>query len=162
MFYERGIKYFELVMTAMKMLIPVMASMLVGGCLKFGDDIHLVAPDVTASELEEVSQRTGIVFPQGTTGLGYVFFGSGIDDSLAIKVAIPGGMTTNFLENDLFQGGDGAAASIQIGRGQHWWTPGKLKERKDYRKDLPQGRYVECTFGREGSRWIAYISWMST
>lgn len=149
-------------MTATKMLIPVMASLLVGGCLKFGDDIHLVAPDVTASELEEVSRRTGIAFPQGTVGLGYVFFGSGIDDSLAIKVAIAGGMTTNFLENDLFQDGDGVAASIQIGRGQSWWAPDKLIERKDYKRNLPQGRYVECTFGKEGDRWIAYISWMST
>lgn len=162
MFYEGGIKYLKLVMTAMKMLIPVVASTLVGGCLEFGDDIQLVAPDVTTSELEAVTQRTGIDFPQGTVGLGYVFFGSGIDDALAIKVVIAGKMKARFMENDLLQGGDGDAASIQIGRGQSWWTPDKLTERKDYRKDLPQGRYVECTFGKEGERWIAYISWIST
>jgi hypothetical protein len=146
-----------------RILIPIMTSMLVSGCLEFGDDIHLAAPDVTASELEEVTRCTGIDFPQGTVGLGYVFLGSGIDDALAIKVAIPAGeMKARFLENDLFQGGDGDAASIQIGRGQRWWNLDQLTGRKDYKRNLPQGRYVECTFGKESERWIAYISWMST
>ncbi len=39
------------------------------GCLEFGDDIRLVAPDVTDKELNEVTQRTGIRFPVGATGL---------------------------------------------------------------------------------------------
>ena len=139
-----------------------MTCMLVGGCLKFGDDIHLVAPDVTVSELEEVSRRTGIEFPRGTVGLGYVFMGSGIDDALAIKVVIPGKEKDRFIANDLFQGGGGEACSIQIGRGQNWWNLDQLTGRKDYKRNLPQGRYVECALGKEGGRWIAYISWMST
>ena len=139
-----------------------MTCMLVGGCLKFGDDIYLAAPDVSAKEIDEVTRRTGIEFPRGTVGLGYVFMGSGIDDALAIKVVIPAEEKNRFIKNDLFEGGDEAACFIQTGRGQRWWTPDKLMERKDYTKDLSQGRYVECAFGKEDGRWIAYISWMSS
>jgi|TARA_B110000196_G_scaffold313805_1_gene321018 hypothetical protein len=74
-----------------QLLLIVVASALLGtGCeLKFGDDNELIAPNVTSKEMAEVTQRTGIQFPVGATGLGYVFFGSGIDDALAIKVLIP-------------------------------------------------------------------------
>ena len=69
------------------------------GCkLKFGDDIELIAPNVTAREMAEVTQRTGIQFPVGATGLGYMFFGSGIDDALAIKVLIPEEKKSDFLK----------------------------------------------------------------
>ena len=57
-------------------------------CLECGEDVELVTMNVTVRELAEVSQRTGIRFPEGTTGLGYLFLGSGIDDALAIKVSI--------------------------------------------------------------------------
>ena len=40
-----------------RILIPIMTSILVSGCLEFGDDIRLAAPDVTASELGEVTRR---------------------------------------------------------------------------------------------------------
>ena len=153
---------FAYLFEAMKMLIPVMTCMLVGGCLKFGDDIYLVAPAVTVSELEEVSRRTGIEFPRETVGLGYVFMGSGIDDALAIKVVIPGEEKERFLLNELFQSGSREACSIHIGRGQDWWTLESLTNRKDYKMNLPKGRYVECAFGKEGGRWIAFISWMAT
>ena len=93
----------------MKQLLPiVVGSTLLGtSCeLKFGDDIELIATKVTAKEMVEVTQRTGIQFPIGTTGLGYVFFGSGIDDSLAIKVLIPNEKKSDFLKNNLFQSGE--------------------------------------------------------
>ena len=47
------------------------------GCLKFGDDIR-----ITAKELAKVTQLTGIQFPKGTVGLGYLYLGSCIDDAL--------------------------------------------------------------------------------
>ena len=59
------------------------------GCLDFGKDINLVSPYVTSRELEIVSKRTGIIFPVGTTGLGYFFQGSGIDDAIALKIIVP-------------------------------------------------------------------------
>ena len=146
----------------MKQLLPiVVGSTLLGtSCeLKFGDDIELIAPKVTAKEMVEVTQRTGIQFPIETTGLGYVFFGSGIDDSLAIKVLIPNEKKSDFLKNDLFQSGEKNKPSVQIGSNQSWWN---LKELKDRTKSLPKGRYVECSFGKAEEKWIAYISWWST
>ena len=146
----------------MKQLLPiVVGSTLLGtSCeLKFGNDIELTAPKVTAKEIVEVTQRTEIQFPIGTTGLGYVFFGSGIDDSLAIKVLIPNEKKSDFLKNDLFQSGEKNKPSVQIGSNQSWWN---LKELKDRTKSLPKGRYVECSFGKAEEKWIAYISWWST
>ena len=146
----------------MKQLLPiVVGSTLLGtSCeLKFGDDIDLIATKVTAKEMVEVTQRTGIQFPIETTGLGYVFFGSGIDDSLAIKVLIPNEKKSDFLKNDLFQSGEKNKPSFQIGSNQSWWN---LKELKDRTKSLTKGRYVECSFGKAEEKWIAYISWWST
>ena len=119
-----------------------MVGVLLSDCLDFGDDIQLVAPNVTVDELAEVTQRAGIQFPAGTIGLGYVFLGSGIDDALAIKASIPAASKAEFLDNELFQDKREASASIQIGKGQSWWSPGDVAERKDYNKDLPQGRHV--------------------
>ena len=149
----------------MKQLLPiVVGSTLLGtSCeLKFGDDIELIAPKVTAKGMVEVTQHTGIQFPIGTTGLGYVFFGSGIDDALAIKVLIPNEKQSDFLKNDLFQSGNKNKPSVQIGRNQVWWKLNELNKREDYTKQLPQGKYVACSFGKENGKLIAYISWMST
>ena len=109
-----------------------------------------------------MTRRTGIQFPIGTTGLGYVFFGSGIDDSLAIKVLIPNEKKSDFLKNDLFQSGEKNKPSVQIGSNQSWWNLKELKDRKDRTKSLPKGRYVERSFGKAEEKWIAYISWWST
>ena len=75
----------------MKQLITTIVISIIGiGCeLKFGDDIELISPNVTSKKMTEVTQRTGIQFPLEAKGLGYVFFGSGIDDALAIKVLLP-------------------------------------------------------------------------
>jgi len=149
----------------MKQLLPiVVGSTLLGTSfkLKFGDDIELIAPKVTAKGMVEVTQHTGIQFPIGTTGLGYVFFGSGIVDSLAIKVLIPNEKKSDFLKNDLFQSGEKNKPSVQIGSNQSWWNLKELKDRKDRTKSLPKGRYVECSFGKAEEKWIAYISWWST
>ena len=89
------------------LLIVVAYALLGAGCeLKFGDDIELIAPNVTAREMAEVTQRTGIQFPVRATGLVYAFFGSGIDDALAIKVLIPEEKKSDFLKNNLFQSGE--------------------------------------------------------
>ena len=133
-----------------QLLLIVVASALLGaGCeLKFGVDIELIAPNVTAREMAEVTQRTGIQFPVGATGLGYVFFGSGIDDSLAIKVLIPNEKKSYFLKNDLFQSGQKNKSSVQIGSNQSWWNLKELKDRENRTQSLPKGRYVECSFGK--------------
>ena len=144
-------------------VIVIATAMLGAGCeLKFGDDIELVAPKVTAKEMAEVTQRTGIQFPVEATGLGYVFFGSGIDDSLAIKVLIPNEKKSDFLKKDLFHSGEKNKPSAQIGSNQSWWNLKELRDREDRTKSLPNGRYVECSFGTVEENWIAYISWFST
>ena len=147
-----------------QLLLIVVASALLGtGCeLKFGDDIELIAPNVTSKEMAEVTQRTGIQFPVGATGLGYVFFGSGIDDALAIKVLIPEEKKSDFLKNDLFQSGEKNKPSVKVGSNQSWWNLKELKDREDRTKSLPKGRYIECSFGKVEGKWVAYISWMST
>ena len=132
------------------------------GCLEFGDDLEMVGPDVTDKELTETTRRTGIDFPEGTIGLGYYFLGSGIDDALALKVSIPEDKREPFLKNELFEKGDKSKASVQIGRDRSWWKLDDMKEREDRKMDLPKGKYVECTLGKENGKWTVYVSWMST
>ncbi|MEC9080831.1 MAG: hypothetical protein VYE44_03565 [Verrucomicrobiota bacterium] len=130
--------------------------------LEFGNDIHLAGSNVTNNELNKVTKRTNIQFPKGTRGLGYFFLGSGIDDSLALKVGLCEELKAAFMENDIFKTDDNAKPSIQTVRGKPWWKLAKLKESVDRQKQLTQGRYMACTLGREDGQWGAYISWMST
>ena len=58
-------------------------------CLNFGDDVELVGTEITGKEMNQVSELTGLTFPNGTKSIGYYFQGSGIDDGLSIKVSIP-------------------------------------------------------------------------
>ena len=144
-----------------RIAVVLMATAFFCGCLEFGNDIHLVVPNVTNNELNEVTQRTGIRFPEGASGLCYLFQGSGIDDALALKVGLTDQQKAAFMENDIFKTGNNARPSIQIGRGKSWWNLAELNQRTDRIKQLPQGRYMTCTLGREDGQWVAYISWMS-
>jgi hypothetical protein len=137
-------------------------SLLLVGCLNFGDDVELVGSEITGKEMIQVSELTGLTFPNGTKSIGYYFMGSGIDDALSIKVSIPEGTKDEFLKNEIFQNGNNSEASIQIGRSRSWWKLDELKDRIDGSSQLPKGRYAECTLGKEEGGWVAYISWMST
>lgn len=137
-------------------------SLLLVGCLNFGDDVELVGSEITGKEMIQVSELTGLTFPNGTKSIGYYFMGSGIDDALSIKVSIPEGTKDEFLKNEIFQNGNNSKASIQIGRSRSWWKLDELKDRIDGSSQLPKGRYAECTLGKEEGGWVAYISWMST
>ena len=55
--------------------ILIMAILLVSGCLEFGDDIYLTAPDVNAKELDEVTRHTGIA--PGNSRAWLCFYGFG-------------------------------------------------------------------------------------
>ena len=137
-------------------------SLLLVGCLNFGDDVELVGAEITGKEMIQVTELTGLTFPNGTKSIGYYFMGSGIDDALSIKVSIPEGTKDEFLKNEIFQNGNNSKASIQIGRSRSWWKLDELKDRIDGSSQLPKGRYAECTLGKEEGGWVAYISWMST
>jgi hypothetical protein len=145
----------------MKLFICLFSLLLVG-CLNFGDDVELVGSEITGKEMIQVSELTGLTFPNGTKSIGYYFMGSGIDDALSIKVSIPEGTKDEFLKNEIFQNGNNSKASIQIGRSRSWWKLDELKDRIDGSSQLPKGRYAECTLGIEEGNWVAYISWMST
>ena len=136
--------------------------LLLVGCLNFGNDVELVGSEITGKEMIQVSELTGLTFPNGTKSIGYYFMGSGIDDALSIKVSIPEGTKDEFLKNEIFQNGNNSKASIQIGRSRSWWKLDELKDRIDGSSQLPKGRYAECTLGKEEGGWVAYISWMST
>ena len=130
--------------------------------LELGDDLELTEEEITDKELSEVTRRTGIDFSKGAIGLGYLFLGSEIDDALALKASIPDDERLDFLKNEIFEMGDKSKCSLQIGRDQAWWKLDELKERVDRKMDLPKGRFVECTLGKENGKWIVYLSWMST
>jgi hypothetical protein len=132
------------------------------GCLKFGNDTELLAPKVTAQHLQQVSSLTGIRFPNGSTGLAYYYLGSGIDDALAAKIAIPADQKDAFLQNEIFQKGSKNAPNIQIGKPKAWWKIDSLTDRTDRTLQLPQARFVECTLGVEDGKLVVYISWIST
>ena len=103
-------------------LLATIAISIIGyGCdLKFGDGIELIAPNVTSKQLNDVTGRTGIKFPEGSSGLGYVFLGSGIDDSLASKILIPNEKQSEFFKNDIFHSANKGRFSILIGYDQVW------------------------------------------
>ena len=145
-----------------KIVVVLITSTFFYGCLDFEEDINIVAPNVTSKELEIASKRTGIIFPERTTGLGYFFQGSGIDDALALKIMIPEDKKQFFMENEIFKSGENSKLSIQIGRSKSWWKLDDIIERIDRTKELPKGRFVECSIGQVDSNWIAYISWMET
>jgi hypothetical protein len=145
----------------MRLFICLFPLLLVG-CLNFGNDVELVGSEITGKEMIQVSELTGLTFPNGTKSIGYYFMGSGIDDALSIKVSIPEGTKDEFLKNEIFQNGNNSKASIQIGRSRSWWKLDELKDRIDGSSQLPKGRYAECTLGIEEGNWVAYISWMST
>ena len=146
----------------MKRLLLSLLCLCLSSCLELGDDLELTEEEITDKELSEVTRRTGIAFPKGTIGLGYYFQGSGIDDALALKASIPDGGRLDFLKNGIFIKGDKSKSSIQIGKDRAWWKLDELKERVDRKMDLPKGRFVECTLGKENGKWTVYLSWMST
>jgi len=112
-------------------------------------DILLTAPDITAKELAKVTQLTGIQFPEGTTELGYLYLGSGIDDALTLKIKIPNEQKGVLLENEISKNGDKSKYSIQIARNESWWKLDQLEERTDRNMELPKGRYLACIIGRK-------------
>lgn len=142
-------------------IVPILCLCL-GSCLDFGDDLELSGAEVSDKELAEVTRRTGIDFPEGAIGLGYLFLGSGIDDALALKATIPDEKRMDFLKNEIFEKGDNSKCSLQIGRERAWWKLDELKDRVDRKMDLPKGRFVECALGKENGKWTVYLSWMST
>jgi hypothetical protein len=128
-------------------------------CFPFGNDIELVGADITVKEINQVSELTGLTFPDGTEPVGYYFLGSGIDRSLVLKVIIPEDQKDEFLKNEIFVKGNDAKSDHTIAKQQDWWKVDELTERMDRKLELPKVKYVECTVGRENGKVNVYVTW---
>ena len=128
-------------------------------CFDFGDDIELEGAEITAEEINYVSELTGLSFPHGTEPVGYYFLGSGIDRSLVLKVIIPEDQKDEFLKNEIFVKGNDAKSDHTIAKQQDWWKVDELTERMDRKLELPKVKYLECTVGRENGKINVYVTW---
>ena len=134
-------------------------SLFLGSCLDFGDDIELVGTEISGKEINYVSELTGLSFPHGTEPVGYYFLGSGIDRSLALKVAIPEAKREDFMRNDIFKNGGNSNSGYHFAQEQKWWKVDELTDRIDRALELPGQKFVECTVGLEGGKTHVYVTW---
>ena len=128
-------------------------------CFDFGDDIELEGAEITAEEINYVSELTGLSFPNGTEPVGYYFLGSGIDRALVLKVMIPDDQKEGFLKNEIFEKGNDTKCNHAIAKQQAWWKVDELTERIDRKIELPKAKYLECTVGLEGGKTHIYVTW---
>ena len=128
-------------------------------CLEFGEDFELKGVEITGKELQDVSAKTGIEFPQGTEPLGYCSQGSGIDRSLVFQAVIPEDQKEEFLKNDIFTLGDDSKFDNHFAKRLDWWKVDELTERIDRKIELPKAKYLECTVGLEDGKIHAYVTW---
>lgn len=136
-------------------------SFLFTGCLDFGDDVELSGNDVDSTILAKVTKLTGVVFPEGTVGKNYLYFGSGIDDALAIKVSIPIKKKEKFLMNDIYTSGTNKEPYIHLGNDKSWWKLESLTDPVYTIYNFPNGNMIECAVGEEDSETIVYLSWIT-
>jgi len=134
-------------------------SLFLGSCLDFGDDIELVGTEISGKEINYVSELTGLSFPHGTEPVGYYFLGSGIDRSLALKVAIPEAKREDFMRNDIFKNGGNSNSGYHFAQEQKWWKVDELTDGIDRVLELPGQKFVECTVGLEGGKTHVYVTW---
>ena len=134
-------------------------SLFLGSCLDFGDDIELVGTEISGKEINYVSALTGLSFPHGTEPVGYYFLGSGIDRSLALKVAIPEAKREDFMRNDIFKNGGDSNSGFHFAQEQKWWKVDELTDRIDRALELPGQKFVECTVGLENGKTHVYVTW---
>jgi hypothetical protein len=143
----------------MKLSLLLSAFLFLSSCLDFGDDIELVGLEITGKEINQVSELTGLTFPNGTEPVGYYFLGSGIDRSLVLKAVIPEDQREELLKNEIFKKGNDVKSDHHIAKEQSWWKVNELTERIDRKLEFPKGKYVECTVGRENGKVHVYVTW---
>lgn len=130
--------------------------------LSFGEDIKVSGAAFDQKTLDRVSKITGLTFPDGTQGLEYAYFGSGIDDSMVAKIRIPAGKKEEFMTNLPFAPGDGKEPPSFTGQGLPWWKPETLTERSAAEYQLPNVQYLTVIIGHEGDEMIVYVRWNCT
>ncbi|MCD4780234.1 MAG: hypothetical protein K8S27_06785 [Candidatus Omnitrophica bacterium] len=135
--------------------------LLFAGCLNFGKDVTLSGKEVDGTVLADVTKLTGVTFPDGTMGKEYLYFGSGIDDALVIKVSIPRDKKEEFFENAIFAAGRDEEPYINLGQGRSWWNVKSLAAPIHTIYDFPNGDMIECSVGEESGETIVYLSWIT-
>ncbi len=131
----------------------------IGGCLDFGEDVELSGKDVNATILAKVTKLTNVVFPNGTKGENYIYFGSGIDPALVIKVSIPKDKKDEFLKNTIFVLGKNKESFIHFGKDKSWWKAESLIDPVHTIYNCPNGDAIECSVGEESGVTVVYLSW---
>lgn len=130
--------------------------------LPFGENLELSGAAFDSTKLADLSKKTGISFPPGSKGVGYLYLGSGIDPALEAKILIPKEQKEEFLKNQVFVSGSKEKGTTEIGKGKHWWHRDQLSEREDRTMSLPQAQFLEVSAGTEGSDYYVYVSWITT
>jgi hypothetical protein len=131
------------------------------GCLKFGSDVELKGKEVNDEVLAKVTRLTGVEFPTGTEGRNYLYFGSGIDDALAIKVSIPEEKKEEFLGNEIYKSGNSEEPYLHLGRHKNWWKLNSMDDPVNTSFNYPNGNMIECSLGVEDGKTVIYISWIT-
>ena len=135
--------------------------LLFAGCLNFGKDVVLSGKEVDSAVLANVTKLTGVTFPNGTVGKEYLYFGSGIDDALVIKVSIPRDKKEEFFKNTIFAAGRDKEPYINLGQEKRWWKVKFLVAPIHTIYDFPNGDMIECSVGEEFGETIVYLSWIT-
>jgi hypothetical protein len=139
----------------------VIISYMLYECLKFGNDVELSGQEVNDEILAKVTRLTGVIFPEGTEGRNYLYYGSGIDDALSIKVFIPAEKEEEFLENTIFSEGENKESYIHLGKEKNWWKLDSLTDPTYTIYNYPNGNMIECTMGEENGKTVVYMSWIT-
>ena len=143
-------------------LIAFLPLALLTGCLEFGDDKELKDDQIDLAALRQVTQVTGVIFPEGSKGKDYYYLGSGIDDALWLKASIPQGKKNEFLQNEIFSHAD-ATPSAHMTLDRDWWKVDTLERSAHYSMEINQKtEFVGCSIGIEAEELIIYIYWFST
>ena len=141
--------------------LSVIAAYMLYGCLNFGNDVELSGEEINDEVITKVTSLTGVVFPEGSKGMNYLYYGSGIDDALSIKVSIPPSKKDEFLNNTIFTSGENKEPYIHIGKEKAWWNLDSINDPVYTIYNFPNGNMIECTVGKEDGETIAYLTWIT-
>lgn len=140
----------------MRVACAVVSSFLITSCLKFGEDLEFLEPNVTAKHLEVIEKRTGIDLPLGSVGMALYSNATGIDPWMLAKIQIPSDKADALLASKPFQGSKPGHSTVVSGFDRPWWTPDQMNEPSTGDIKLSNA-LVNWTLGQEGKKHMLYI-----
>lgn len=141
--------------------LAVVGIVAIAGCLSFGEDLELTGTAIDKEIFRKVTMLTGVSIPSDARGLNYFYYGSGIDDALAIKFSVPEQRRTEFLKNNIFA--DKSNADMQDPfrvTDKSWWREAELHDaiRAEIWIDN-NTQFVRCSLGEEMGDLVVYLAW---